>query len=589
MEGNWTRTKIICTMGPAVRSPEKIRQLIREGMNVARINFSHGTFEEHAEMIAMLKAARDELGVPLAIMLDTKGPEVRLGKIEAGCACFRAGHLWHLTEDQVLGNAYEVSVIPGHIPKMLEVGMTVLFNDGQMISKVVEKTKKGCVVEILSAGEVKSGKAVNVPDAKLDLPILGEKDIEDIKFGCKQGIDIIAASFVQSAEHILGVKELLKNEKCSNVWVIAKIENRSGVDNLEHILQVADGIMVARGDLGVEVPLVEVPRLQKMMIRRSYMAGKPAVTATHMLESMVSNPRPTRAETSDVANAIYDSTSAVMLSAETAVGRYPVQSVAVMKAIIKEAEKDKEFSRFTIQEGMVYNDVPSAIGLATVKTAYSSKACAIFCFTESGSTARLIARLRPQIPIVAMTPHKKCYEQMALLWGVIPFHHQGAESSDEAFQAISTFALERQIVSYGDLVVVTSGHPFGFSGTTNSMMLESIGEVLARGQSGFGEKVYGNVLTVMVPDQQKPYQVRGQIVVIPYFDDNFVPIAYNAAGIVLQNHFADHQSEERLLEFAKQHGKTVLTRADEAMRNLKDGLLVTLDPERKIVYKGVVV
>jgi pyruvate kinase len=590
MQGNWTRTKIICTMGPAVRSVEKICELIRAGMNVARINFSHGTHEEHAETIEMIKKARWQMGVPVSIMLDTKGPEVRLGAIEGNCACFQAGHKWHLTSKLLKGNPFEVSVKPPEILKDLEVGMKVLFNDGQMISEVVELTETGCIVELQTAGEVRAGKGINVPNVQLNLPIMGEKDIADIKFGCAQGIDVIAASFVQSAEHILTVKELLREENCSNVWVIAKIENRSGVDNLEHILQVADGIMVARGDLGVEVPLVEVPRLQKMMIRRSYLAGKPAVTATHMLESMVTNARPTRAETSDVANAIYDSTSAVMLSAETAVGRYPVQAVKVMKSIIQEVEKDLHYESFTGQhEGLVYNDVPSAIGLAAVKTAYSSNAKAIFAFTQSGSTPRLIARLRPPIPIVAMTPNDKCFEQMALLWGVVPLHQEGIQSSDEAFKEITTFALDKEIVSYGDFVVVTSGHPFGFPGTTNTMMLESIGDVMARGIESFGERVYGNAITVMAPDHQKPYQVRGQIIVIPYFDDSFIPIAYNSAGVILQNHFADKDSEQRLLEFAEQHKLSVLTRADEAMHNLNDGMLITLDPEKKLVYKGVVI
>jgi len=371
--------------------------------------------------------------------------------------------------------------------------------------------------------------------------------------------------------------------------VVAKIENNEGVQNFDSIVQVADGIMIARGDLGVEVPLSQVPKLQKMMIRKSYLAGKPAVTATQMLESMINNPRPTRAEASDVANAIYDSTSAVMLSGETAVGHYPLETVNVMRSIVKEAEADFDYRGFFDHHAsLIYHDVPSALTLATVKTAYSSNAQALFSFTNSGSTARLLSRLRPPMPIIAMTSNEKCYHQMSFNWGVIPFLSTECKTLVEAFQKISAFALERQFVSYGDLVVVTAGSPFGISGTTNMMIVESIGDVLVRGHVGFGARIHGNATLVLSSEAKKTYAVRGQILVIAKCDESYIPLIREASGIILQNHINDVESEKFAKQIATELEKPLIVRADAATRILKEGQLVTLDPEKALVYKGVV-
>ena len=583
------KTKIICTMGPSVNSVEKILEMIHAGMNVARINFSHGTQIEHLKTINDLKEARSRLKCSLAIMLDTKGPEIRLGKLKEGQLNLTVGQRWHLVKEEIIGDEFKATVFPGSILDQLSPGMRVLFDDGYISSHVVENTAQGVIIEINNGGMIRSGKGINIPNTSLNLPAVTEQDIEDIKFGCEQDIDIIAASFVRSAEHVLTIKKLLSEHKKNEILVIAKIENSEGVQNFDSIVQAADGIMVARGDLGVEVPLSHVPRLQKMMIRKSYLAGKPVVTATQMLESMIYNPRPTRAETSDVANAIYDSTSAVMLSGETAIGRYPVETLHVMKSIIQEAEADFNYrSFFNHHAAFVYHDVPSAVTLATVKTAYSSNAKAIFAFTKGGSTARLLSRLRPEMPVIALTELEKSFHQLSFNWGVIPYYTTQSQTIDEAFQKISTFALDNQLVSYGDLVVVTAGTPFGVSGTTNMMIVESIGDVLVRGHVGYGPRIHGNAAIVLAPEIKQPYEVRDQLLVVAKCDETYLPLIQQASALILQNHINDVSSEKYAKEIAMSLQKPVLLRADAACRILKEGQLITLDPDKALVYKGVV-
>lgn len=584
-----TRTKIICTLGPATNTPDKILALMHMGMNVARINFSHGTDEEHIQVINLLKEARANLKKPLAIMLDTKGPEIRLGKIHNNELLIKTGSRWLLTRENIIGDENRVSIQPSYVLDRIQKGMRVLFDDGYISSHVVDIIPEGVIVNVDNGGYVKSGKGVNIPNANLGLPPITEKDISDIKLGCQHDIDIIAASFVHSPEQIIMIKRILNEEKKSNILVLAKIENHEGVQNFDSIVQVADGIMIARGDLGVEVPLSHVPRLQKMMIRKSCLAGKPVVTATQMLESMISNPRPTRAEASDVANAIYDSTSAVMLSGETAIGKYPIETVDMMKQIIQDAETDFNYrSFFAQQSGFVYHDVPSSVTLATVKTSYSANAKAIFAFTTSGLTARLLSRLRPGIPIIAMTPSLKSYHQLAFYWGVIPFLCDDSKNMEEAFSKVSAFALENGFVSNGDLVVLTAGSPFGISGTTNMMMVESIGDVLVRAHEGFGQRVYGNVTMVTSLENITEYRLGGQILVISKCDETYHDLLREASGIILQNHVDDQESERYAMEISRNYGIPLLIRADGAFNVLKEGQLVTIDPMKAIVYKGVI-
>ncbi len=584
------RTKIVCTIGPAVGTFEKLVELTQAGMNVARLNFSHGTHQEHLEVINKLKKVREQLKVPLAIMLDTKGPEIRIGKLGHPELVLVPGQKWLLVKESVEGDYNRVTVTPASVLDRLEVGVTVLFVNGYITSRVREVTPEGVLVEIEKGGVIKSNQGINIPNVNLDLPAMTDVDVDDIRFGCANDVDIIAASFIRSADHVMAIRQLIEREQKPETLIIAKIENTEGVQNFDSILQVADGIMIARGDLGVEVPLSQVPKLQKMMIRKSNMAGKPTVTATQMLESMMVSSRPTRAETSDVANAIYDGTSSVMLSGETAVGKYPIETVNVMKSIIAETEKDFDYAGFFEKNSnYFFHDVPSAVTLATVKTAYSMNAKAIFAFTASGSTARLISRFRPKMPIMVMTPNEKCFNQLAFMWGAIPYLNDSAKKNiKDAFESISSYALEHEYVSYGDLVVISAGTPFGISGTTNMMLVENIGDVLVRGHFGFGSRVHGNVVMAMTPDSRRPYTVRGQILVLTECSEAYLPLMREAAAIVLQNHIEDVHSEEYAIKTAQELKKPALVRADAACRILKEGMLVTIDPEKALIYKGVV-
>ena len=470
-----TKTKIICTMGPAVNSYDKIIALMEAGMNVARLNFSHGTMEGHLEVIHLLKKAREEKKVPLAIMIDTKGPEIRLGLIPTGILDVFPGQKVQLVRKK---GEEGILMTPETVFSVLEIGMKILFDDGYIGAKVVEKTSLGVLVEIENAGVLKNNKGVNIPNVKVPLPAMTEEDKEAIAFGSRQGVDIIAASFIRSAEHVQEIKAFLASLGKSDIVVIAKIEDVQGVKNFESILSVADGIMVARGDLGVELPLYQVPSLQKMMIQKCYYAAKPVITATQMLESMIYNPRPTRAEVSDVANAIYDSTSAVMLSGETAMGLYPIETVKTMKSIVLEAEEKflyREFFDKDFKED--FNNISFSVAQAAVKTAYSVTAKAIFVFTNSGLTARMMARFRPEVPIFALSPTKEAYHRMALLWGVVPVPSYNAQNIEEALSYVSAFAREKGVVKSGDTVLMTAGSPFGISGTTNMMVVEKIADL----------------------------------------------------------------------------------------------------------------
>lgn len=583
------KTKIICTIGPSVRTYEKILQLIDAGMNVARLNFSHGSSFEHRETIELLKKARQEKRVPLAIMLDTKGPEIRLGAVKNNLLSLQSKQKILLIREEVVGDERGISIHPPFVLDFLEVGTQVLFDDGYIATRVVEVSEKGVLVEVENTGTIRSYRGVNVPEVNIDLPSMTDQDIEDILFGCALDIDIIAASFIRSAEHVLEIKRLLIEQGKSEILLIAKIENSLGVQNFDTILQVADGIMVARGDLGVELPLNQVPRLQKMMIRKCRQAGKPVVTATQMLESMITNPLPTRAEVSDVANAIYDSTSAVMLSGETAAGKYPIQATEMMRGIAEETEKDFNYRQlFANDSGIGFNDTTNSVALASVKTAYSSHAKGIFVFTNSGFSARALSRLRPEIPIIGLTPHKKVYHQLALEWGITPAFSSEQENIQEAFTQISNFALSQEIVQLGDLVVVVAGDPFGISRTTNTMLVETIGDVIVRGQGQKGRSIHGKVLFLHSSKEKNQERFYQKIVVISHCDDTYIPFLQHALGMVLANHPEDTESEKNAGKIASTFDIPLIVRADQAMSLLKEGQMVTLNPEKGIVYKGTV-
>lgn len=590
-----TRTKIVCTMGPSVDSLEQILKLQEAGMNVARLNFSHGTHESHLKTIERLKEARRITGLPLTIVLDTKGPEMRLGPISGDQIPIKKGQKLLLHRASVLGSVDGVSVTPGEILDQAKPGTRILFDDGYIGSVVVECVQAGVIVEMENAGILKSRKSVNIPHARVHLPILTEKDRADVEFGCQQDIDILAASFVQSADDILIIKNLLKKLGKPETLVYAKIENAEGVDHFDRIIHIADGVMIARGDLGVEVPLSEVPILQKQMIRKAYLAGKGSVTATQMLESMIHNPRPTRAEVSDVANAIFDGTSAVMLSGETAVGQYPVETVAMMRSIVAAAEKAFPYRLFLREQmEVIQEEVPSSVTAAAVQTAYRANAQAIFAVTSSGNTACLLSRLHPSMPIIAMTPHQKIYHQLGICWGVIPYVHAPARSFDEAFANLSEFALGRGYVTFGDLVVIVTGSFFGVSGTTKTLTLENIGDVLVRGEQGMGKKVHGKVLLALASNTLEPYMARERILVVSQITAAEVPLMQQAAGVIVDlgsnlNGQKEEQQRAKLLASAQEHQIPLLIRTENGPICLRDGQLVTLDPEKGVVYKGIVV
>lgn len=590
-----TRTKIVCTMGPSIDALEQILKLQEAGMNVARLNFSHGTHESHLKTIERLKEARRLSGLPLAIMLDTKGPEMRLGAIAGDYMPVKKGQRLLLYRHAVLGSAEGVSVTPGEVLEDAACGTRILFDDGYIGSLVVECTPEGVVVEIENTGVLKSRKSVNIPRARVRLPILTERDRADVVFGCQHDIDILAASFVQSAEDVLIIKNLLRTLGKPEVLVFAKIENAEGVEHCDRIIHIADGVIVARGDLGVEVPLCEVPSLQKQIIRKAYLAGKSSVTATQMLESMIHNPRPTRAEVSDVANAIFDGTSAVMLSGETAVGQYPIETVMMMRSIIAASEKSFPYHLFFRQQmDVVQEEVPSSVTAAAVQTAYRANAQAIFAMTSFGKTACLLSRLHPSMPILAMTQHEKIYHQLAICWGVIPYVHPVARSYDEAFATLSQFALSRGYVAYGDLVVMVTGSFFGISGTTKTLTVESIGDVLVRGIAGVGNRVYGKVLLAQDSHAFEPYMARERILVLSQVTPAEIPLMEQATGVIVDlgpniENGKEDDIRSTILSYAKEHALPLLIRVEAGNICLRDGQLVTLDPEKAVVYKGIVV
>ena len=467
------KTKIICTIGPASQNPETIKKLILAGMNVARLNFSHGSYEEQGNKFRMIQEASKELGIPVAVLQDTKGPEIRLRDFANGKEELKAGQKFTLTTEEIAGTNEKVSITYKQLPNDVEEGMAILLDDGLIELKVDKVTAADIECTVINGGFVSNKKGVNVPGAELSMPFISDVDREDILFGIKMGFDFLACSFVRSKADILEVRKIL-DEHGAKTKVIAKIENMQGIRNLAEILEVSDGIMVARGDMGVEIPLEEVPVIQKKMIKKAIAAGKQVITATQMLESMTKNPRPTRAETTDVANAIYDGTTAIMLSGETANGQYPVEAVETMTKIAQRTELDIDYiNRFQRQE-MHGVDVTNAISHATCTTAMDLKAAAIITVTMSGFTAEMIARYKPNCPIIACSVDERVCRQVNMLWGVRPLLIDKKETAEELFKEGVRKAMEAGYVKKGDTVVITAGVPLGISGKTNMIRVVEV-------------------------------------------------------------------------------------------------------------------
>lgn len=469
------RTKIVCTIGPTSQEEEVLRKLIEAGMNVARFNFSHGSHEEHGVKLERIRKLSRELNQPVAVLLDTRGPEIRLRDFEGGKAELKTGQKFILTTEEIMGTSERASITYKNLVNDVKPGSSVLIDDGLIGLSVEKVTDTDIICTVLNGGPVSNHKGINVPGTVLTMPYIDEKDRQDIVFGCERGFDFIAASFVRCKEDILQIREILK-EHNSKMQIIAKIENLQGIENLAEIVEVSDGIMVARGDMGVEVPLEEVPIIQKKMIKMAVHAGKHVITATQMLDSMIKNPRPTRAETTDVANAIYDGTTAIMLSGETANGAYPVESVQTMARIAKRAEQDIDYTGRMQKETVTLfqQDTTSSICHATCSIAAELNAAAIITVTMSGFTSSMIARFKPACPIIGCTTSKLVWRQMNLQWGVRPLLIAEENTAEELFSEAVYAALKAGYVKTGDRVVLTAGMPLGISGKTNMLRVVEV-------------------------------------------------------------------------------------------------------------------
>ncbi|WP_317367649.1 pyruvate kinase [uncultured Tyzzerella sp.] len=470
------KTKIIATLGPVSNSPEMVKKLIETGMNAVRINFSHGSHESHGETINTVKKVREELGLPIPLVLDTKGPEIRTKLLKEEPVKLEKGNKFILTTDDIEGDATKVSVTYEDFAKDLHVGATVLIDDGLIELKVLEINGNDVVCEIINSGMLGSRKGINLPNVSIKLPALTEKDIDDIKFGIKMGFDYIAASFIRSASDVLSIRKVLEENGGSDIKIISKIENREGVDNIDAILEVTDGIMVARGDLGVEIPFEEVPIIQKELIEKCKAKGKLVVTATQMLESMITNPRPTRAEASDVANAIYDGTDAIMLSGETAKGSFPVEAVNAMVRIATKIESSIDYiEKFYKNCGSKTSNITDAISHATCTTASDLNSPCIVAVTKSGFTVREVSKYRPKSLILGLTPDERVLRQLNLTWGCYPYLVDiDSISTGDLFQNTVKIANEKGFAKKGDVIVTVGGTPIGQTGSTNTLRAQTL-------------------------------------------------------------------------------------------------------------------
>ncbi len=579
------RTKIVCTIGPKTQSREMIERLCECGMNVARLNFSHGSHESHKKVIDTIKDVRKKIDRPIGILLDTKGPEIRIGKIEDLVVAPKT--VVRLVSKDPKG--HEIPINPGFIVDDVKVGTQVLIDDGYVRGYIISKGEGWADLEIENQGVIKGGKGVNVPSQLFNLPDMTDRDLADIEFGCKEGVDIVAASFVNTPKQLLAIREHMQRCGGKGIMLIAKIESKQGVKNFDDILEVADGIMIARGDLGVELFVGDVPPLQKKMVRACNLKAKPVIIATQMLESMIKNPMPTRAEASDVANAIYDSGSAVMLSGETAVGEYPDAAVRMMDKIIIAAERDFDHrAHFDKLVSFEFHDTPSAMARAAVNTAFHIGASAIIACSNSGNTIRHICRYRPKARVIAVTPTEKTYFQTSLMWGTECYREKKCDVEKGHFD-ISAYALKKGWVKYGDPLVFTMGKPYGVSFTTNTMTVESVGNVLVRGHPM--EKVdmspiTGEVRFFLSGNRDNCNDFEGKIVVINRFEEWSGSQLKCASAIIMQNHPYDILSEEKLLEFSKKYQVPFISRAEGACNLLVESDQVRVYPSLGLIFRA---
>ena len=580
------KTKIVCTLGPATNDVEIMKQLIQNGMDAARINFSHGTYETHAETIAKLKQAREELNAPIPLILDTKGPEIRVKTFKEDKVRLEEDATFTLTTREVEGDVNIVSVTYADLPKDVHRGSRILIDDGLIELKVEDITETDVVCKVVNGGVVKSRKGVNLPGVEVNLPSLMEKDIEDLKFGVENGFDIVAASFIRSAEDVLKIRRVLEENGGGQMHIISKIENQQGVENIDKILEASDGIMVARGDLGVEIPPEEVPLVQKILIAKANRIGKPVITATQMLESMVHSPRPTRAEANDVANAIFDGSDAIMLSGETAAGAYPLEAVATMARIALKAESAVDYAAKlanTTEPARV--NITNAISMAACATAAELKTAAITTVTKSGFTARMISRYRPACPLIASTSDETVWRQMNLIWGCKPMLYTGELPRGGVFDTALEIAVKSGLLKNGDTVVSALGMPLGFSGATNTLRVDIVGDVLCKGKGVGTKRATGTARVITARDGVERTFHQGDILVTTATDSSFMPYIRKAAAIVVGPLDPNVNSHAEVAGMALDI--PVIVCNAKVVDFIPAHSLITVDAEKGFVYKGI--
>lgn len=574
------KTKIICTLGPSTESDEVLRQLMIEGMNVARFNFSHGDHAQHKRNKDRIERLRRELHLPVATLLDTKGPEIRVKDFKNGKVELKAGQKFILTTEDVMGDENRVSITYQNLIKDVRAGNRILVDDGLIDMQVEEVTDTDIICRVENGGPVSNHKGVNVPRVNLSMPYISDADRADIIFGIENDFDFIAASFVRTADDILEIRKILDEYECDNINIIAKIENMQGVENIDEILRVSDGIMVARGDMGVEIPLEDVPVIQKMIIKKVYNADKQVITATQMLDSMMKNPRPTRAEATDVANAIYDGTSAIMLSGETAAGKYPVEALHTMNKIAERAEQDIDYTkRFFNRDSVTNPDITSAISHATCTTAIDLAAAAIITVTKSGKTARMISKYRPQCPIIGCTPIEKVCRQLNLSWGVQPLIIPEEDNTDDLFEHAVDAAKNAGYVKNGEVTVITAGVPLGVAGTTNLIKVHVAGHILVQGSSINKKSACAPLCVCSSEEQLKENYKPGDIIVIKETSNNIMEQLKTASAIVCEKDGKNSHAAIVGLSL----DIPVLLGAKNATQILKSGAIVTVDGEDGVV------
>ncbi|MDK2803930.1 MAG: pyruvate kinase [Peptostreptococcaceae bacterium] len=576
------KTKIVCTIGPASESIDTLKELIKTGLNVCRLNFSHGNYEEHGKRIDNIKAARNEMNLPIAILLDTKGPEIRTGKFSSPEVNLVEGQNFIITMEDVLGDETKCTVSYKELVNDVKPGNQILIDDGLVGLAVKEIKGQEILCIVQNAGTIKDNKGVNVPNVKINLPAITPKDKKDIEFGIEQGIDFIAASFVRKASDVLAIREILEENNATNIQIISKIENQEGVDNIDEILEVSDGLMVARGDLGVEIPTEDIPIVQKELIKKCNILGKPVITATQMLDSMIRNPRPTRAEVTDVANAIFDGTDAIMLSGETAAGKYPLESVKTMASIAIRAEQTLDYEELLKTKVKLRQlNITNAISHATCTTAIDLKASAIITATASGYTARMVSSYRPSAPIIAATNSEMVMRQMGLVWGVYPLLAEKGLSTDDVFEKSVQSALDMDYISSGDLVVITAGVPVGIAGTTNLINVHIASEILIRGVGVGTTNISGRAR--LITDSNMEIE-QGDIIVASSTDKDMMNIINKASAIITE--------EGGLTSHAAVVGVSlgipVIVSATNALKIIEDNETITIDAQSGLVYKGEV-